>query len=108
VYVNEAKNAFSRYNRETYYGQQIDMTVLPLNDQYKIILMAGYADAASALEYVDKAKRVAGAQIVPWLAADKYSFTVISAGNLEVLKTNKDLQVYKQFVGANYPATLTK
>ncbi len=108
VYVNEAKNAFSRYNREAYYGQQIDVSVLPLNDQYKMILMAGFADAASALGYVDKTKKVAGAQVVPWLAADKYSLIVISAGNLEVLKTNKDLPVYKQFVEANYPAGITK
>ncbi|MFT3705033.1 MAG: hypothetical protein QM802_21885 [Agriterribacter sp.] len=108
VYINEAKNAFARYNRETYYGQQIDMSIYPLDDQNKLVIMTGFADAASALEYVDRAKKVAGAQIVPWLAADKYSLTMISAGNLEVLKTNKNLTEYKQFVDASYPVNLSK
>ena len=103
VYINEAKNAFTRYNRESFYSQQIAMEILPLNDRYKVILMSGFADAASAMDYVKRTRPVAGAQVVPWLAADKYSFTVISQGNLEVLKTQKDVDAYKNFVKQNYP-----
>ncbi|MBS1750658.1 MAG: hypothetical protein JST63_12185 [Bacteroidetes bacterium] len=104
VFINEAKNAFNRYNRESFYSQQIAMEILPLNDQYKIVLMSGFADAASAMDYVKRTQPIAGSQIVPWLAADKYSFTVISQTNLEVLKTQKDLEAYKSFVKQNYPA----
>ncbi len=104
VYVNEAKNAFSRYNRESFNDQPIEITILPLDEDNKLMLMSGFSDAVGALDYVNKAKRVAGAQVVPWLAADKYSFIVISAGNLEVLENNKDIEGYRQFVEANYPA----
>lgn len=104
VFINEAKNAFNRYNRESFYSQQIAMEILPLNDQYKIVLMSGFADAASAMDYVKRTQPIAGSQIVPWLAADKYSFTVITQTNLEVLKTQKDLESYKSFVKQNYPA----
>lgn len=103
VYVNEARNAFNRYNRESYRSQPIDMSLVALDDNYKLIVMSDFTDAAAALEYVDRTKKIAGAQIVPWLAADKYYLTIISAANLEVLKTNKDIELYKNFVQANYP-----
>ncbi|MGN6435955.1 MAG: hypothetical protein ACTHMM_05450 [Agriterribacter sp.] len=103
VYVNEAKNAFSRYNRETFYGQPIEIAVEPLDDNNKLLLMSGFADAASAIQYLERTKKVAGSQVVPWLAADKYSFTIISEPNLQVLKDKKDLQQYKNFVETNYP-----
>lgn len=104
VYINEAKNAFNRYNRESFYSQQITMEILPLTDQYKIVLMSGFADAASAMDYVKRTRPITGSQIVPWLAADKYSITVISQANLEVLKTQKDVDAYISFVKQNYPA----
>lgn len=102
VYGNEAKNAFNRYNRESFRDQPIDLTFLPLDEENKLMLMSGFSDALGALDYVEKVKRIAGAQIVPWLAADKYSFMVISAHNLEVLKNNKDLEGYRQFAEAHY------
>ena len=106
VYGNEAKNAFNRYNRESFNDQPIEITILPLDDENKLMLMSGFSDAVGALEYINRTKPVAGAQVVPWLAANKYSFIVISAGNLEVLKNNKDLDGYKKFVEANYPGQL--
>ena len=103
VYVTEARNAFNRYNRETYRSQPIEMTLLPLDDDNKIVLMSDFADAAAAIEYVNTTKTIAGAQIVPWLAADKFYLTIITAANLEVLKTSKDLELYRNFVQSNYP-----
>ncbi|MFT3747808.1 MAG: tetratricopeptide repeat protein [Agriterribacter sp.] len=103
VYVNEVRNAFSRYNRESYRAQPIEMSIETLDDNNKLVLMSDFADAAAALEYVERTKKVAGAQIVPWLAADKYYLTIISPANLEVLRTNKNLDIYKNFVQSNYP-----
>lgn len=104
VYVNEAKNAFNRYNREFFNDQQIAITILPLDEDNKLMLMPGFSDAAGALDYTGRAKRVAGAQVIPWLAADKYSFIVISAANLEILKNTRDIEAYKKFADASYPA----
>ncbi|HEX5025839.1 MAG TPA: hypothetical protein VFV68_11235 [Agriterribacter sp.] len=103
VYVNEAKNAFNRYNRESFRDQPIEIAILPLDEENKLVLMSGFADAISALSYVKRTNPVAGAQVVPWLAADKFSFLVISEGNLEILKENKDLRAYQRFFGGSYP-----
>ena len=103
VWVNETKNAFNIYNRGKYYNKQFEYTVTPLNPEYKILLIGNFDNAQAASEYVQTVKPVSNSQIVPWLAADKYSFTIISAANLEILKTQQDIGLYKQFIEKNLP-----
>ena len=103
VWVNETKNAFNIYNRGKYYNKQFEYTVTPLNTEYKILLIGNFDNAQAAAEYVQTVKPVSNSQIVPWLAADKYSFTVISGANLEILKTQQDIGLYKQFIEKNLP-----
>jgi len=103
VWVNETKNAFNIYNRGKYYNKQFEYTVTPINTEYKILLIGNFDNAQAAAEYVQSVKPVSNSQIVPWLATDKYSFTVISAANLEILKTQQDIGLYKQFIEKNLP-----
>ena len=103
VWVNETKNAFSIYNRGKYYNKQFEYTVTPINTEYKVLLIGNFDNAQAAAEYVQSVKPVSTSQIVPWLAADKYSFTIISAANLEILKTQQDIGLYKQFIEKNIP-----
>jgi hypothetical protein len=103
VWVNETKNAFNIYNRGKYYNKQFEYTVSPINAEYKILLIGNFDNAQAAAEYIQTVKPVSNSQIVPWLAADKYSFTVISAANLEILKTQQDIGLYKQFIEKNLP-----
>jgi len=103
VYVSEAKNAFSRYNQENFYNKTFDINTVSLNDTLKLMLINGFENSDAALEYADKAKKMSPRDIVPWLPVAKYSFLVITDQNLEVLKTNKDIQAYKKFLDASYP-----
>lgn len=103
VYVTETRNAFHRYNREKYYNKTIEITNVPLDDNIKLVVMNNFENAAAAIDYVEKARKVAGSEIVPWLPAGKYSFYIISAQNLELLKTTKDVNAYKEALGAAFP-----
>ncbi len=103
VWVNETKNAFNMYNRGKYYNKQFEYTVTPINAEYKVLLIGNFDNAQAAAEYVQTAKPVSNSQIIPWLATDKYSFTIISAANLEILKTQQDIGLYKQFIEKNLP-----
>ncbi len=103
VYVGETKNAFNRYNQENFYNKTFDISILPLNDSMKIVVINGFENSDAALEYLDKAKKSAPREIVPWLPVGKYSFIIISNDNLEVLKTNKDILAYRKFLNASYP-----
>jgi len=103
VYVTETRNAFNRYNRENYYNQTFDITNVALDDTTKLVVISSFQDAATALDYMGKAQKLAPREIVPWFPAAKYSFIIITAQNLEVLKSNKDIINYKKFLGAYFP-----
>ena len=103
VYVTESRNAFIRYNKERYYNKQIDITNLPLTDDVKLVLFSSYTDAAAAIDYIEKAKKLAQSEIIPWLTPQKYAFMFITASNLEVLKNLKDIGAYRAFLNKSYP-----
>lgn len=103
VYVNETKNAFSRYNTEEYYSQQLATNSSDLTDSLKMVVIGDFGNANDALDYLQKAKALAPRSIVPWLPAGKYSFLIISGPNLNLLLNNKDLPAYRKFLSAAYP-----
>jgi outer membrane protein assembly factor BamD (BamD/ComL family) len=101
VFGNEAKNAFTRYNKERYYNLTLTNEIVPLDADNKLLLVGGFSNILQATEYLQKVMPLAPKEIVPWLKADKYSFTIISNPNLEVLKTKPDLNTYKAFLEKN-------
>ncbi len=104
VFGNEARNAFNRYNREKYGSQPpLPTRVEDLDPENKLLLVGPFINALAAVEYVDKAKPVAGPQIVPWLKAERYSFTIVSEANLEALKNNSNLLQYRNFLQQYLP-----
>jgi tetratricopeptide (TPR) repeat protein len=102
VYINEAKNAFNRYNREKFSGQTIEITKNPFDKDRTFLVFNQFRDAATAVDYTTRIKKSAGSE-VSWLPASKYSFFIISAANLEILQTNKDLQGYLNLLHSKYP-----
>ncbi len=98
VYANETRNAFNRYNQINVYNQKINVSSAKVNDSLNIVLLGPFSDAASALIYVDKVKPQAAGSIIPWLKPDKYSFTIISQSNLDVMNNTKDVQGYKSLI----------
>lgn len=102
VYVNEARNAFNRYNREKYYGQPIEIVRDAIDPEHSVLLISPFANADEALLYYDKIRRSA-AREVSWLPANKYSFMIITNDNLQLLKGNKNIQAYKTLLNTQYP-----
>jgi outer membrane protein assembly factor BamD (BamD/ComL family)/Tfp pilus assembly protein PilF len=103
IYASEGKNAFNRYNRDNYNNQKIGINASAITSQELLILIGPFANAGDAVGYLNKTKPLAASRIVPWLAADKYSFTIISGSNLNILLTNKDMAAYKSFMHSIFP-----
>jgi hypothetical protein len=103
VWANETKNAFNIYNRGKYYNKQFALSITEINGENRGLLIGTFDDAQTALAYMQAAKSVSASQIIPWLKSDKYSFTIISDENLELLKSMKDINSYKQFIEKNLP-----
>jgi hypothetical protein len=103
VFVNETKNAFNRYNKEKYYNQEFTIDIMDLDADQKLVLIDGFKNAVEAIEYVQKVRRLAASEIIPWLKPEKYTFLIMTPANLQVLKEKKDLQEYKKFLDQNLP-----
>ncbi|QEC66951.1 tetratricopeptide repeat protein [Panacibacter ginsenosidivorans] len=103
VFVSEAKNAFNKYNQVNFYNQKLNITPVPLDERYNLVLIGPFTDAAVAVEYVDKVKPVTGSRIIPWLTPDKYTYSIISESNLAIMKEIKDVDSYKKLIDKVLP-----
>jgi hypothetical protein len=103
VFGNETRNAFARYNSEKYYNKTFELSTVNLTDDIKLVLIKPFDNAQAAIDYIRDVKPKAASEIIPWLKADKYSFSIISDQNLELLKSNPDLTAYKLFLDQNLP-----
>ena len=103
VYVNEARNAFTRYNREQNSTKGYSVNNQTVSDDVKLVMIGSFPNANAAIEYIDKTRKLAVSEIIPWLPANKYSFGIITDNNLEVLKNTKDIEAFKKFLSQSFP-----
>ncbi|MFC4263879.1 hypothetical protein ACFOWM_13375 [Ferruginibacter yonginensis] len=101
VYVNEAKNAFTRFNKESMATINIAISKDAVDAQTALLLFTPFENATEALKYFDRIKKAASTE-VSWLQPSKYSFIIITESNLKLLKENKDFVGYKQLLNNNY------
>ena len=103
VFVNEAKNAFYRYNRETFYNKLMSAELYNLDTENNLLLISPFKNAQEATDYVDKTKPVTATEIIPWLKGGRFAFSVITEKNLDLLKAGKDIENYKNFINQYFP-----
>ena len=103
VFVNEAKNAFSRYHRDIFYNKIISTDLAELDAENRLLMISPFNDAADALGYIDQTRPRLATEIIPWLKGGKYNFIILSESNYELLKVNKDLDNYKEFLNQHFP-----
>jgi len=102
VYISEARNAFNRYNREKFSGQNIEIIKDAIDKNRGLLVFRSFSNANNAVAYSEKLKKSAS-QEISWLPGNKYSFFIISDYNLQVLKLNKDLTGYINFLNNKVP-----
>ncbi len=103
IFIGEARNAFNRYNQTNYYQQRFSVSASPINDSVQYLLIGPFSNAADAVTYIDKTKPVTSSRIIPWLTADKYSYSLISPANLGLLRKKKDPAAYADFLHKLFP-----
>ena len=103
IFVTESRNAFNRFNQERYSDQKIIIYNRRINNQYQFLMFGPFANAADAVGYIDKTRPLASSRIIPWLAADKFSFSIISDANMGVLINNQDITGYRNFLHGIFP-----
>lgn len=102
TYINESKNAFTRYLNESFRGEPITIVRDAIDKDKTVLIFTSFTDAASAYQFLLKLKKAAPEEI-SWLPASKYSFYVMNEENLQLLKTNKDIAGYIALLNKVFP-----
>jgi outer membrane protein assembly factor BamD (BamD/ComL family) len=102
IYVNESRNAFNRYNSSYHGNEDIQVSGIKLDDTTSINIFTQFPDALKATDYALELKERTK-QIVPWLKGGKYSYIIITAENLDLLKTRKSVAEYRRFLEQYLP-----
>lgn len=100
VYSSEARTAFNRYLRSSSATANLKVTRDTLDQNRALLVFDGFENMEAAQLFLTKVRKDAPAQ-VSWLPQEKYSFFVISAQNLVVLKERKDLEDYLNLLRTN-------
>jgi TolA-binding protein len=103
VFCNETKNAFARFNRETFYNKQMTADLFEIDTDNRILLMSPFKDAQEAVTYVEAVRPRTASEILPWLKGGKYNFIILTDSNFDLLKVNKDIDAYKAFLNQYLP-----
>lgn len=101
VYVTEAINAMNRFNRDNAAYRGVTIRKESLSADQTLLAFSSFEEAGPAIAYVDKLRKAAP-NYISWLQPSKYSFLIITARNLEVLRQNKDIQQYRNLLNAQY------
>ena len=102
TYVNESKNAMSRYVSDYFSGQNLTVARDALDKERSLIVFQPFADAQEALQFLIKVRKAAPDEL-SWLPAGKYSFMLIDADNLVRMKETKDIPGYKALLKKQFP-----
>jgi hypothetical protein len=102
TYINECKNALSRYAAEYFRSAELVVSKEPIDKDYTLVTFSSFANAKDALQFLYKVKKAAPDE-VSWLPANKYSFILIDSDNLERMKITKDIAGYKNLLSKQYP-----
>ena len=103
MFTNEARNAFDRYHKSQLYKRGLITQNERLDSTHSVLLVQPFKDMSEAIDYIHKVKPISASEVIPWLTNTKYSFLPIDVENWKLLKDQKKLIEYKQFLHTQLP-----
>lgn len=103
IFITEGRNAFNRYNMETYPEKRYETFNRRFSQQYNLVMIGPFANGGDAMAYIERTRNVAKTRIVPWLTPDKYSFLMISNANMTLLLEKQNIDEYRSFLQKIFP-----
>ena len=103
VYRNEARIGLAGYHRAQFPDMGLTIRVDGFNDDVRLLLIEGFENLASALQYMDQVRKVSPTELFPWMPADRYRYFPVSVPDLSLFLEKKDASGYLEFLRQHLP-----
>lgn len=94
VYVNEAGNAFNRYNMAMFANANIEVHAKSFGERYNVVLMGPFKNVREAKGYVSVVGNDVSSAIIPWLDTDRYWMKTVSKERFDEIEKDTDVEKY--------------
>lgn len=102
AFINETKKSLDSFNVSHPSTKNIITQILKLNKQYTLMLLGPLDNASMGIYYTEYIQPKMN-NILPWMPTTKFTFSIISINNIEILKANNNMEKYKAFLKSIFP-----
>jgi hypothetical protein len=103
VYRNEARVGLAGYHRAQFPDMGLTIRVDGFNDDIRMLVIEGFEDLASALQYIEQVRKVSPTELFPWMPADRYRYFPVSVPDIPLFMEKKDSGGYLDFLRLHLP-----
>jgi tetratricopeptide (TPR) repeat protein len=103
VYRNEARVGLNGYNRSQFADLGLTIRVDGFNDDIRLLLIEGFSNMTTAMEYIEQVRKASPTEIFPWMPPDRYRYFPVSVPDLPLFLEKKDERGYLEFLRKHIP-----
>ncbi len=104
-YVNEVLYSLNSSGQRNFNGQPVKASKLKVQDGLWLVLLEGgvFANAETAIKYVEYLAPINTKTIIPWLDTGKYRYFIATRENLDKLIAEPKFDLYFELLRQHYP-----
>lgn len=96
--ISKMQVAFQNNNKLNFPSNNLITTFAPLEAGTNLIWIGPFDNVNQSIKYLDRIKPKLTGEIIPFIPQQQYEIYIFGKSNIELIKDNQDLKLYKEFM----------
>jgi len=96
--ISKMQVAFQNNNKLNFPSNNLNTTFAPLEAGTYLIWIGPFDNVNQSIKYLDRIKPKLTGEIIPFIPQQQYEIYIFGKSNIELIKDNQDLKLYKEFM----------